>query len=145
MQSHHAFSFDITLRHPSEAPEVITRTLSLKPNFAWASGSEVGTRSKKATAWNGTIASFTEVASADDVLRSVTEFFNCNREYCRSFIDTGGEIDLILKGKMDQTVAALNGDQDEFKSKVFDLTLYPEFLKSLSISRVAFVIQMWAN
>ena len=145
MQSCHGFSFDISLRHPSEAPEVITKALSLKPNYAWASESKIGAHLRNGTAWNGTIVLSSGAVNADDAFRLVTDFFKRNGQYCKGFIDTSGEIDLVLKGRIDESAAALHEGQDQFKSKVFELTLYPEFLKIISTCQVAFVIQMWAN
>jgi len=143
MQSRHGFSFDITLRHPSEMPCAITKALGLEPNFAWAAGSKAGSRIYSNTAWNATIASSAEMAP-DAVFNRVLEFFGRVQEFCKSFVKTGGEINLILKGQVNAGPITDSCAEKDSRSKVFELSLYPEFLSLLRTLDLTLSFEMWA-
>ncbi len=67
------------------------------------------------------------------VFNLVIEFFSRVHEFCQAFVSTGGEINLILNGYIDAgTIIASNSENDP-RSKVFQLSLYPEFFSLLTL------------
>jgi hypothetical protein len=98
MHSTDEISFDITLRYASESPETISRSLGLRAVCSYAAGSKVGAHEHATTYWNATIGTSSGDESFDGLLESVVSFFNRNNAFCREFVDSGGEIDLILNG-----------------------------------------------
>ncbi len=104
----------------------------------------MGTGIHSNTSWNATIASSSTVTTADDVFSLAMEFLDRNEDFCRKFVDTGGEIALTLKGDIDASLAADSPEHDRARCKVFDLSLSPDFLILLNRFALTFVIQMWA-
>ena len=83
------------------------------------------------------------MTTAEDVFHFTMEFLNRNRGYCETFVRTGGKIDMTLNGHVDASVAAGSGDENDPKSKVFEMTLHPDFLSLLNMFPLTFTIQMW--
>jgi hypothetical protein len=70
----------------------------------------------------------------------VISFIAGNTDFLRRFVESGGEIELILNGYV---VDDDKKDGGEFRAKVFETTLYPDFLQALTVLPVAFKVQMW--
>ena len=96
---------------------------------------------RTATFWNGTIGSSAD-QGFDGLLELVVSFLRRKEAFCKAFVASGGEIDIILNGHI---VKPGIGEEDpEFKPKVFETTLYPKFLGALTVFPAALKIQMWA-
>lgn len=77
----------------------------------------------------------------EDLLQSVVSVFMRSKDFWREFIESGGEIDLVLNGSV--VKAERDPELPEFEPKVFEVTLHPKFLEVLTIIPVAPKIQMW--
>ena len=101
----------------------------------------MGAHEHATTYWNATIGTSSGDESFDGLLECVVSFFNRNNAFCREFMDSGGEIDLILNGHVLND--GLGHEGVESKPKVFEITLYSKFLEALAVFPVTLTIRMW--
>lgn len=138
------FSFRLTLRHPSIDARDITTALSKQPTFAWTAHHGPSGVSMNSSRWHGLIATGSGESQYHAVLTTVREFIQEHEGFLVDFVRSGGEIELqighTVAGKADSDLK----ESDDERQKVFDMTLYPEFLRTLASIGIALNVVLWA-
>jgi hypothetical protein len=140
-----SFSFDITIRHNTEDPAMISSVLGIVPNFQWAAGEMSSIGVHKAMRWEGTL---TQGAGEEDfhqALRGIIAMLKKQREFFRELVAGGGEIDVTGNFDLEPSVIpdAITDGEHRTRSKVFEMVLYPEFVAALCAIPAALQIRVW--
>jgi hypothetical protein len=140
-----SFSFDLTVRHQSYDPASISSGLLLEPTFCWRAGDAWSAGVHTTTRWNASLSHGSEEKDFDTALRAIVALLNKRKDWCRQFIDSGGEIDITLIYRVDPSAvpASEGNDGPQTRSLVFHAELYPEFIAALSAVGVGLRLQVF--
>jgi hypothetical protein len=137
-----AFSFEVTLRHETETPDVITSALGIQPIYSWAAGQAFPGGVHNKTHWHATAEHGSGEENFDNALRNISVILKQNSDFFKGFVDTGGQVEITIKFHVAQQPAT-SGEGQEKPLKIFDLTLYSDFIAVVAAVPAALGISLW--
>jgi hypothetical protein len=137
-----AFSLDLTLRHETATPDVITAALGMQPIYSWAAGEACPGGAHNETHWRCTVEHGSGVENFDLALRNIAVTLKRHDNFFKSLVDTGGEVEIAINfHAAPESVTSCGGE--ETASQIFDLTLYPDFIAVVAAVPAALRISLW--
>lgn len=137
-----AFSLDLTLHHETEVPDVITGVLGIQPTYAWPAGEARTGCVHRKTAWHGTAEHGSGESDFNRALRKIAAILQLHRDFFTGFVSTGGEIEVTANFHLDSELLA-SAAGGETASKIFDMTLYPDFMAVVAAVPAALRVNLW--
>jgi hypothetical protein len=136
------FSFDLTFHHETEAPDVITGVLGIQPKYAWAAGQARTGGVHRRTTWHGTAENGSGENDFNRALGKIAEILQTYGDFLRSFVATGGEIEVTANFHIHSELLASTAG-DETATKIFDMTLSPDFIAVVGATPATLRINLW--
>ena len=93
--------------------------------------------------WEGTVARGVGQDDFENALRTVVSTLDRHKEFLGEFVASGGEVEITINFDLDRSVIPDSTGDDEPKSKIFELALYPEFLAALAGVPALLRVQGW--